>query len=231
MIRFIKWGLIKWGLVLTLVFGFALPATAAEITISCGSHGQETDVCAQAAQDWASQSGNTVKVLTPPAQTNQIYFKYLLELGDAKADIDVYQLDVIWPGLLAKHFADLREYFSDEEINRHFPAIIANNTVDGRLVGMPWYTDVGLLYYRKELLEKHGFQAPQDWSELADIALYIQTEEREAGNAGLWGFVFQGAPYEGLTCDALEWIDAYGGGTIIDAEGAITVNNPRAVLA
>lgn len=47
----------------------------------------------------------------------------------------------------------------------------------------------------------------------------------------MWGFVYQAAAYEGLTCDALEWIDSFRGGTIVDAEGKITVNNPKAIEA
>jgi trehalose/maltose transport system substrate-binding protein len=47
----------------------------------------------------------------------------------------------------------------------------------------------------------------------------------------MWGFVFQGNAYEGLTCDALEWIKSYGGGQIIDPNGNVTVNNPKAVAA
>lgn len=43
--------------------------------------------------------------------------------------------------------------------------------------------------------------------------------------------MFQGAPYEGLTTNALEWIDSYGAGTIVDRDGKITVNSPRAALA
>ena len=47
----------------------------------------------------------------------------------------------------------------------------------------------------------------------------------------MWGYVYQGKAYEGLTCNALEWIDSFGGGTIVDDEGKITVNNPQAVEA
>src|SRR5262249_46227433 len=43
--------------------------------------------------------------------------------------------------------------------------------------------------------------------------------------------VFQARAYEGLTVNALEWIASYGGGTIVDAAGKITVNNVQAVAA
>ena len=72
---------------------------------------------------------------------------------------------------------------------------------------------------------------PATWSELADAALLIQEGERAEGNGDFWGFVFQGQAYEGLTCNALEWIEATGGGRIVDDDGTVTVNNPAAALA
>lgn len=222
----------RWLFILALVLGFAVPALAVEITISCGSVlSKEGQLCQQEVNAWAQKTGNTVKVTNPPDKTNERYFKYLIALGDADPSVDVYQIDVIWTGLMARFFVDLKKYFSEEDIQKHFPAIIKNNTVDGRLVGMPWFTDAGILYYRKDLLEKYGFSVPTEWSQLTDMALYIQTQERKAGNKDLWGYVFQGGPYEGLTCDALEWINAYGGGTIVDADGNVTVDNPQAVVA
>ena len=55
--------------------------------------------------------------------------------------------------------------------------------------------------------------------------------ERTAGNDGMWGFVFQGDAYEGLTCDALEWVKSYGGGEIVEADGTISIDNPQAAAA
>jgi trehalose/maltose transport system substrate-binding protein len=79
---------------------------------------------------------------------------------------------VIWPGDLAEHFVDLYEYGAADVAGEHFPAIIENNTVDGKLVGIPWFTDAGLLYYRTDLLEKYGYDGPPTtWDELEEMAL------------------------------------------------------------
>ncbi len=220
---------LSFALVLGLVVT-ASPAAAVEITISCGAVGQEGALCESAAQAWATQTGHTVEFDTPPDNTNERYFQYLLDLGEGEAEVDVYQIDVIWPGLLGRFFVDLKEFVPEEEINQHFTTIIDNNTVEGRLVGMPWYTDVGMLYYRKDLLDAYQAEVPTDWSQLADTAIHIQSAERAAGRENLWGFVFQGAPYEGLTCDAMEWLAAYGADPLFDESGEIAVNSPLHAL-
>ena len=99
------------------------------------------------------------------------------------------------------------------------------------LVAMPWFTDAGLLYYRKDLLEKYGRKLPETWQEMTETARFIQKAERDAGNSRMWGYVFQGRAYEGLTVNALEWLDSFNAGTIVDLDGKITVNNPRAAEA
>ena len=143
----------------------------------------------------------------------------------------MFQIDVIWPGILAPHFIDLSAHVPQEEVDLHFTAIIENNTVEGALVAMPWFTDAGVLYFRSDLLELYGQEVPETWAELADAAAVIQEGERAGGNENFWGFVFQASAYEGLTCDALEWIDAYGGGQIIGDDGRPTIHNDSAVAA
>ena len=59
----------------------------------------------------------------------------------------------------------------------------------------------------------------------------VMDGERAAGNKDIWGFVFQGNAYEGLTCDALEWVKSNGGGQIVEPDGTISVNNPKAAAA
>ncbi len=208
----------------------SVSAEAVTISISCGAVGVEQQLCKDEAGVWAKKTGNEVNVVSSPESTTEILALYQQLLGAGSADIDVFQIDVIWPGILGNHFIDLKPYSKGAE-NDHFKAIIDNNTIGGKLVGMPWYTDAGILYYRKDLLEKYGEKPPATWEELAATAQKIQDGERKAGNDKMWGFVFQGKAYEGLTCNALEWIDSYGGGTIIDETGKVTVNNPKAIAA
>lgn len=221
------------GLFISMAFGAALAGAsigqAATLAISCGAVGQELEFCKTGAEAWAKKTGNEVKLISTPNSTTERLALYQQLLAAGASDIDVFQIDVIWPGILGSHFIDLKPYANSIE-KESFPTIIENNTVDGKLVAMPWFIDAGLLFYRKDLLAKHGAQPPQTWQELTATAQKIQDAERAAGNDKIWGFVWQGRAYEGLTCDALEWVASFNGGTIVDKSG-VTINNPQAVAA
>jgi len=214
----------------TLAYGAALSAQAATITISCGSNAADVEYCGKYAEEWGKKNGHTVKMYSPPASTTDNLALLRQQFAAKSADLDVIMIDVVWPGVIKDHLVDLKKYSKGAE-SKHFPAIVANNTVDGKLLGMPWFTDAGLLFYRKDLVEKYGLKAPNTWEELTAAATKIQEGERKAGSADFQGFVFQAKAYEGLTCDALEWVASFGGGEIVDKAGNITINNPGAAKA
>jgi trehalose/maltose transport system substrate-binding protein len=117
-----------------------------------------------------------------------------------------------------RNAVDLKKYYKEDEIAAYFPRIIENNTIDGKLVSIPVYTDAGLLFYRTDLLEQYGYDAPpKTWEELA------------AGNRDFQGFVFEGRAGESVTCNALEWIYSYSGGRFVEPDKRITINNPNAI--
>jgi len=80
-------------------------------------------------------------------------------------------------------------------------------------------------------LAKYGLAVPTTWDELSSDASRVQAAERAAGNDKMWGYVWQGRAYEGLTCDAVEWIASFGGGAIVEPDGRISIDNPRAASA
>jgi trehalose/maltose transport system substrate-binding protein len=63
------------------------------------------------------------------------------------------------------------------------------------------------------------------------MAKNIQDGERKEGKKDFQGFVFQGKASESVTCDAVEWIYSYGGGSIIEPDKKVTINNPNAIKA
>ncbi|WP_083026003.1 ABC transporter substrate-binding protein [Vreelandella lionensis] len=206
-------------------------AQAVELTISCGAVGAELTLCQEGVRAWEEKTGHSVDVVSTPNSSTERLSLYQQILSANSSDIDVMQIDVVWPGLLANHLFDLREVLGDDAAAGHFETIVVNNPIDDRLVAMPWFTDAGVLYYREDLLEKHGHEVPTTWQDLTEIARDIQNAEREAGNSRMQGFVFQGRAYEGLTVNALEWVASFGGGTVVDNDGEVTINNERAAQA
>lgn len=199
----------------------ATPA-AARLVIACGAVGTEAELCRQGAEDWAGQHGREVALVAMPAGSTERLALIQQLLAARSSDIDVFQLDIVWPGILARHLLDLGPYFPVEEVSAHLPALIANNMVGGRLVALPWFANAGLLYYRTDLLARHGRGVPESWEALEDTASHIQAAE------GGWGLVFQGRAYEGLTVNALEWLRADGAGSIVERDGRVSIATPEA---
>ena len=182
--------------------------------------------------EFTKQTGIRVQIL-PAHEAAVEQLATWRELLDSRAEVpDVYAIDIIWPRVLADGLIDLKPYVSAEDIAVHFPDLIANYTVDGKLVALPYNISEGLLFYRVDLLAKYGYGAPpKNWEELEAMARRIQAGERANGNKDFWGFVWEGAPSEALTCNALEWQVSEGGGTILDENGRVTVNNPQTIRA
>lgn len=213
------------------LFALSAAAQGVTITVSCGSVGEDQIQCRKGADAWEAMTGNTVEIVNMPQSATDHLALIQQMMASQASDIDVFTLDVIWPGIVAEHMVDMSEHVDQQTRDMYFQPIIEGHTVDGRLVALPWFTDAGILYYRTDLLEKYGKQPPTTWAELTATAKEIQDAERAAGNAQMQGFVWQGKAYEGLTCDALEWVDSFGGGSIVAADGTITINNPQAVEA
>ncbi|MGP9644939.1 MULTISPECIES: ABC transporter substrate-binding protein [unclassified Halomonas] len=206
-------------------------AQAEELTISCGAVGAELTLCQQGVAAWEEKTGHSVDVVSTPNSSTERLSLYQQILSANSSDIDVMQIDVVWPGLLANHLLDLKEVLGDDPAAGHFDTIVTNNTIGDRLVAMPWFTDAGVLYYREDLLEKYGHEAPATWQDLTEIAREIKDAERAAGKDGMQGYVFQGRAYEGLTVNALEWVASFGGGNVVETDGEISINNEHAAEA
>ncbi len=171
----------------------------------------------QAAIDlFTETTGIKVTLINGESQTDARLQAMRQQFAAQSSDIDAYQIDIIWPGVVAEHAVPLQDQLG-EQAGTMFPGIVEANTVDGNLIGIPWFTDAGLLYYRTDLLEKYGVEPPATWTDLETAAQTIMDGER-ADNPDFTGYVWQGKAYEGLTCNGLEWLVSQGGGTIIDTD-------------
>lgn len=220
-------------LVLSLGGAFAVssPADAGvTVSIACGSVGAPNHIlCVKAAKQWAVKTGNRVRFVTTPYSSTARLSLYEQWMA-AHADIDILMTDVYYPGILKKDLVDLTPYFKSER-SKFFAAYLKVDTIDGKLLAVPWFAAVGVMYYRKDLLHKYALQPPKNWAGLERDAKLVQTKERAADHPNFWGFVWQGKAYEGLTCDAVEWLASYGGGSIVARDGKVTIDNPRAIAA
>lgn len=209
----------------TLLLGAASAAHADTLKMECNVSGPMKPYCEYVKRRFEYETPHKLEFLEMPAASDEklSIYQQIFAARDGNA-VDVLSVDVIWVGLLDKHLLDLTEQVKDLE-PYFFPNNWKNNIVDGRIKGVPNNVDAGMLYYRKDLLEKYKEQPPKTWEELTRIATVIQAGEREAGQKGFWGFVFQGKAYEGLACDVLEWVASYKGGTFVDDAGNITINN------
>jgi multiple sugar transport system substrate-binding protein len=97
-------------------------------------------------------------------------------------------------------------------------------TLGERVWAVPWVTNVGLLYYRRDLLARHGFQPPRSYEELAWQAQTILARERDSN---LGGFVWQGKQYEGLVVNVLESFWA-AGTDLVGPDGRLLPDAARA---
>ncbi len=192
------------------------------------SHGEDSQVLRDQISRFNQRNRGEVEVQLrlAPADTGQYFEKLRTEFQAREADVDVISGDVIWPARLAASgwISDLSDLFKRDLRERHLPATIDSNTYEGKVYGVPWFTDAGMLYYRADLLENSGFsEPPRTWEELKE---QVEKVRRDSGTS--YGYVFQGAEYEGGVVNGLEFI-WNSGGSVLDPGDEVSVGEPSAV--
>lgn len=137
-------------------------------------------------------TGIEVQTIRPGNDTSAVLSTYLREFETGSPRADVYAIDIVWPGILSEYAEDLRPAFGG--LHDMVPGLVANNTVHGRLMAVPYFVEISLLYYRRDLLEKYHFgQPPRTWNDLEQQGKVIANGERANGKETFWGFLWQGA--------------------------------------
>jgi trehalose/maltose transport system substrate-binding protein len=217
-----------------LIFLSSTENSSAGVSIGiagASDYGEARKVTHRLVDEWTRATGNTVNYIGKSNSYSQAFSQFLVDWSSQTSDIDVYWIDTTWQGIAAPYAVDLSPYFNQAELQAYFPQVIRNNIVDGKLVSIPTNIDVGLLYYRTDLLAKYGFkQPPETWQELTEMARIIQAGERANGDADFYGYLWQGKD-ESVAVNLLEWIFSSGGGRIIEPDGRISINNPKAIQA
>ena len=155
------------------------------------------------------EAGKIKVVLQNQSSNTGDYFTVIkrgMQAGSATPD--VFAGDVIWPSQLAgaNLVLPVDKYFSKSAQSKYIPGTIEDVTYKGHIYGAPWFTDFGMIYYRKDLLAKYHMAVPTSWQQMQQEAVTLVKK-----GAVKEGFVFQGSQYEGLVCDALEYVWGAGG--------------------
>ncbi|MCC6141743.1 MAG: ABC transporter substrate-binding protein [Nitrospira sp.] len=144
-----------------------------------------------------------------PASSDRQHQYYAMNLDGGSAPFDVLAIDTIWVQEFAQAgwIGRLDDIVPMGERAAFFPSAVAAATFGGQLYAVPWYIDAGMLYYRRDLLDRYGLMPPSTWDDLVHAATVIVDAEQDRR---LSGFVWQGKQYEGLICTTLDVLRSYG---------------------
>ncbi len=164
----------------------------------------------------AKKTGVTVKILEFPASADAQRQQFIQRQQAKSGECDMFSSDVIWTAEFAsqKWLYDMTPYVEKRK-SEFIQAPIETVTFEGKQFGVPETTDAGFLYYRTDKIDK----VPATWQEVYSTA------------ADQGGIVYQGAAYEGLTCDFLELAFAAGGKVVSDDGTKAEIDSPQNVKA
>jgi len=204
------------------------------VTFVVGGAPAEIDFWQNLVDEFRQNTGIQIELLRQPTDTNQRRQGLVTSLRARETDPDVFLMDIAWLAQFAASgwLEPLDEHVTAAGFDTatFFPGVVdLADRFEGKLVALPVYVDGGLLYYRKDLLEKYAFQPPQTWQELVNQSKSIQADMRKSDSA-FNGFVWQGAQYEGLICNWLEFTSSNGGGFAV-SDGRITLDSSANVAA
>jgi multiple sugar transport system substrate-binding protein len=162
-----------------------------------------------------------------PTASDAYFDKLRTQFQAGGGNIDVLGADVIWPAQFAANgwLLDVTDRFPKSKQSQFLSGPINSLMYDGKIYGVPWFTDAGLLYYRADLLEKSGYSdPPKTWDELQEMAVKVAKDQRIDN-----GFVFQGDQYEGGVCNGLEYIWTNGGDVLDPSDpNKVVIDSPEA---
>jgi multiple sugar transport system substrate-binding protein len=161
-----------------------------------------------------------------PPSTDQQHQVYAINLEGGGEGLDVLAMDVIWVPEFSRAgwIRSLDEEFPPDTQARFLPNTIQAVSYQGHIFAVPWNIDAGVLFYRSDMLRKYGRAPPSSWPDLVETTRVILTGEKDPR---LYGFIWQGREYEGLICNALEFIWGNGGEVLDAGSHRTTVAQPE----
>ena len=169
-----------------------------------------------------------VNLTSAPTNTDTNRATLATEISGGSATPDVFMGDVIWPAQFGAHqlAVPLSDYLPASYWAQFAPGLVAGASYKGKVYGSPMFEDQGFMYYRKDLLAKEGMSPPTTWEQLESEAKTLVSK-----NLVKYGFVWQGASYEGLTCNFMEYLASAGGTATNSGYTTATLDSPAAIKA
>ena len=196
------------------------------VVIMVGSHGQylieETMEAFMA--EHPTISVEAVAISSVPQESWQTYTTMFAAQDGSAHIVGMYPTDVVHMAE-AGWLTDLSQLYDpsyEKELEKFNRTAVEINTVGGNLYAVPLYADALLLYYRKDLLEKYGFQPPTTWDELTK---QVQTIKAGENDPNLAGYIFQAPKIEGVVCNFVNFQSGVGGEIMKD--GKIVLDSPK----
>lgn len=169
-----------------------------------------------------------VKLQSAPTDTDTNRASLITTISGGASSPDVFMGDVIWPAQFGHSglAAPLSSYFPSSYWSSFAPGLVQGATYNGKVYGAPFFEDQGFLYYRKDLLNKEHMAVPTTWTQLENEAATLV-------HKGLvkYGYVWQGASYEGLTCNFMEYLGSAGGTALNSGMTQASLNSPAGMQA
>ncbi len=158
-----------------------------------------------------------------PAASADYFEQIQAELQSGQSKVDIIAGDVVWPAQFAANgwILDLSDRFSGGMQQDYLDGPLESVRYEDAVYGVPWFTDAGMFYLRKDLLERSGFSGPpRTWDEMKQMAEKVR---RDRGTK--FGYVFQGSQDEGGVVDALEHV-WNAGGDVLDGQ-RVVIDSPE----
>ncbi|MDR7071175.1 ABC transporter substrate-binding protein [Fictibacillus barbaricus] len=160
-----------------------------------------------------------------PADTGKQHDAYVTAFNANSDEIDVIDLDVIWPAEFAQagYLMSLDRFMEKDGVKAedYNQGAISASKFKGKQWALPKFIDAGMLFYRTDLVDQGS--VPKTWDELL-----AKAKETKGKGGTQFGYLMQAKQYEGLVCNAVEFIASYGG-KIIDENGEVKVDSPEAI--
>lgn len=152
--------------------------------------------------------GIRINIIEGPNAANLLEDLYTSAFILGDSPYDLINIDVIWTPKFAAAgwLLDLTDRISEQELAAFSPKDVEGGRYEGRLYRIPIRSDVGMLYYREDLLKAAGYSPPETFEDLMEISQSLQKQGRTN-----WGYLWQGRQYEGLVAMFVEVLEGFGG--------------------